>query len=82
MKIGFRIPSFKKRVAARTSWKRVVRHNLGFKTPRGYGWITSPKKYLYNKVYNKTTRGCMLQLAMLSFLFCSFIIILIHFMTT
>ena len=59
MKFGFRTPSFKKRVAARTSWKRVVRHNLGFKAPRGMGWLTNPKKYMYNKVYNKTTTGCM-----------------------
>ncbi|MBK6989345.1 MAG: hypothetical protein IPI10_18300 [Bacteroidetes bacterium] len=62
MKFGFRTPSFKKRVAARTSWKRVVRHNLGFKAPRGMGWLTNPKKYMYNKVYNKTTTGCMVVL--------------------
>ena len=62
MKFGFRIPSFKKRIAARTSWKRVVRHNLGFKAPRGMGWLTNPKKYMYNKVYNKTTTGCMVVL--------------------
>ena len=30
MKFGLRIPSFSKRIAARTSLKRVVRHNLGF----------------------------------------------------
>ena len=34
MKIGLRIPSLRKRVAARLSWKRFVRHSLGFKTPR------------------------------------------------
>ncbi len=62
MKFGFRKPSFKNRVAARTSWKRVVRHNLGFKAPRGMGWLTNPKKYMYNKVYNKTTTGCMVVL--------------------
>ena len=62
MKFGFRTPSFKKRIAARTSWKRVVRHNLGFKAPRGMGWLTNPKKYMYNKVYNKTTTGCMVVL--------------------
>lgn len=43
MKIGFLIPSLKKRISARTSWKRVVRHNLGLKAPRGYGWMTSPR---------------------------------------
>ncbi len=59
MKFGFRIPSITKRIAARTSLKRVVRHNLGLKAPRGLGWITNPKKALYNKVYNRTSRGCM-----------------------
>jgi len=58
MKIGFRIPSFKKRLAARTSWKRVVRHSLGLKAPRGWGWLTNPRKAAYNRVYNRTTVGC------------------------
>ncbi|MFZ4526124.1 MAG: hypothetical protein ACOYOE_11420 [Chlorobium sp.] len=52
MKVGFRIPSLKKRIAARTSWKRYARHSLGLKAPRGYGWINNPKKALYNRVYN------------------------------
>lgn len=63
MKFGFRIPSIKKRIAARTSVKRVIRHNLGLKAPRGMGWFTNPKKALYNRVYNKTSRGCMFQIA-------------------
>ncbi len=79
MKFGFRIPSFNKRVAARTSLKRVLRHNLGFKAPRGYGWITNPKKYMYNKVYNKTTRGCMLQLMVISVVFGWMITVLVQF---
>ena len=62
MKFGFRIPSLTKRIAARTSVKRIIRHNLGFKTPRGMGWITDPKKALYNRVYNKTSRGCLVSL--------------------
>ena len=74
MKIGFRIPSITKRIAARTSWKRVVRHNMGFKAPRGMGWLTNPKKYMYNKVYNKTSRGCMMYLL---FLFGSVLIFII-----
>ena len=57
MKFGFRVPSFKKRVAARTSWKRVVRHNMGLKAPRGWGWVTNPKKAAYNRAYNRTTVG-------------------------
>lgn len=59
MKFGFRKPSLKKRISARTSPKRFIRQNLGFKAPRGYGWLTNPEKYAYNKVYNKTSRGCI-----------------------
>ena len=51
MKVGFRTPSIKKRIAARTSVKRYVRHSLGVKAPRGYGWVTNPKKYAYNFVF-------------------------------
>jgi len=65
MKFGFRTPSFKKRIAARTSVKRFIRHSLGVKVPKGYGWLTNPKKAAYNRVYNKTTRGCMVSFAML-----------------
>ena len=65
MKFGFRVPSLSKRIAARTSVKRMIRHNLGFKAPRGMGWITDPKKALYNRVYNKTSRGCLVNLLLL-----------------
>ena len=67
MKFGFRIPSITKRIAARTSVKRIVKNELGLKAPSGYGWITNPKKFIYNKVYNKTTvgSGCMLTLLVL-----------------
>ena len=65
MKFGFRIPSITKRIAARTSVKRIIRHNLGFKAPRGMGWITDPKKAMYNKVYNKTSRGCLVSVMFL-----------------
>lgn len=67
MKFGFRIPSITKRIVARTSVKRIVQNELGLKAPRGYGWITNPKKFVYNKVYNKTTvgSGCMLTLLVL-----------------
>ena len=59
MKFGFRVPSLNKRIAARTSPKRFIRQNLGFKVPRGYGWITSPKKAAYNRIYNRTSKGCL-----------------------
>ena len=55
MKFGMRRPSWKKMLSARTSVKRAVRHNLGFKAPRGWGWLTNPKKAMYNRVYNRTT---------------------------
>ena len=76
MKIGIRIPSLTKRIAARTSWKRVVRHNLGLKAPRGWGWLTNPRKAAYNRIYNRTTidlfqlgrhsrkTGCLIMLAL------------------
>jgi hypothetical protein len=64
MKFGLRIPSLTKRIAARTSVKRIVQNKLGLKMPRGYGWVTNPHKFIYNKVYTKTTTGigCMLTL--------------------
>lgn len=55
MKFGIRTPSLKRRFAARTSWKRYVRHSLGLKAPRGFGLLTNPKKALYNRVYNRTS---------------------------
>jgi hypothetical protein len=59
MKFGLRIPSLKKRIAARTSVKRFARHNLGLKAPRSWGWLTNPKRALYNRIYNRTTKGCL-----------------------
>lgn len=55
MKLGMRKPSLKKSIAARTSVKRYIRHSLGLKAPRGWGWLTNPKKAAYNRVYNRTT---------------------------
>jgi len=55
MKFGFRTPSLKKSLSARTSLRRIIRHNLGVKAPRGFGWLTNPKKAAYNRVYNRVT---------------------------
>ena len=55
MKFGMRKPSLRKRISARTSIKRQIVHRAGLKMPRGYGWLRNPKKYAYNKVYNRTT---------------------------
>ncbi|MFM8635516.1 MAG: hypothetical protein ACKOEX_12015 [Planctomycetia bacterium] len=59
VKFGFRVPSLRKRISARTSLKRYVRNSLGLKAPRGWGWVTNPKRAAYNRVYNRTTRGCL-----------------------
>ena len=56
----FRTPSLSKRIAARTSARRFVRHNLGFKAPRGWGWLTNPRRAAYNRAYNRTSIGCAL----------------------
>ena len=55
MKFGIRTPSLRRVIAARTSPKRFVRHSLGLKAPRGYGWITNPKRAAYNRIYSRTT---------------------------
>lgn len=55
MKFGPRRPSLSGRIAARTSWKRYARQSLGLKAPRGWGWLTNPKKAAYNRVYRRTT---------------------------
>lgn len=55
MKFGMRKPSLKKRISARTSIKRQIVHRAGLKMPRGYGWLRNPKRYAYNKVYQKTS---------------------------
>lgn len=55
MKFVLRKSSLNKRISARTSLKRQLVHRAGLKMPRGYGWVRNPKKYVYNKVYNRTT---------------------------
>ncbi len=65
VKFGFRVPSLTKRISARTSLKRYVRNSLGLKAPRGWGWITNPRKAAYNRVYNRTTRGCLVVLVVM-----------------
>jgi hypothetical protein len=62
VRFGFRVPSIRKRISARTSLKRYVRNSLGLKAPRGWGWLTNPRKAAYNRVYNRTTRGCLVVL--------------------
>jgi len=63
VRFGLRRPSIRKRLSARTSLKRAVRHRLGLKAPRGWGWITNPRKAAYNRIYSRTTRGCLVMVA-------------------
>ena len=55
MKIGLRKPSIKKMISARLSVARYLRHSMGLKAPRGWGWLTNPKKALYNRIYRRVT---------------------------
>jgi len=55
MKFGFRTPSLKRRISARTSIKRQVIHRAGIKMPKGFGVLRNPRKAVYNKVYNRTS---------------------------
>lgn len=77
MKFGFRTPSLNKRIAARTSVKRAVKNSLGLKAPRGYGWITNPKKAAYNRVYSRTTKGCMVTIFVVAGMLFSFSLFII-----
>lgn len=54
MRFGIRTPSLRKRIAAKTSIKRMIRSKI--RAPRGYGWVTNPRKALYNRIYYRTTR--------------------------
>jgi hypothetical protein len=55
MKLGIRTPSLTKRIAARTSPARAIRHRLGLKAPRGAGWATDPARAARNRIYQRTT---------------------------
>lgn len=58
MKFGIRKPSLKRSLKARTTGraKRAIKKSLipGY-GKKGTGWIKSPKKAAYNKIYKKTT---------------------------
>ena len=60
MKIGFRKPSLKKSLKARTTskYKRQLKSAIDpTYGKKGIGWFKNPKKALYNKIYNKTTKS-------------------------
>lgn len=58
MKIGYRKPSVKKSLSARTTGraKRMLKSSINPTYGKnGMGLINNPKKAVYNKIYNKTT---------------------------
>ncbi len=60
MKFGFRKPSLKKSIKARTTGKikRSLKKNVvPLYGKKGVGWVKQPKNALYHKVYNKTSFG-------------------------
>ena len=60
MKIGFRTPSLKKSLKARTTGriKRSIKKSINpLYGKKGMGLINNPKKAVYNKVYRKTSFG-------------------------
>ena len=60
MKIGFRTPSLKKSFKAGTTskYKRQLKSAIDpTYGKKGVGWFKNPKKALYNKIYNKTTKS-------------------------
>ena len=60
MKIGLRTPSLKKSLKARTTskYKRQLKSAIDpTYGKKGVGWFKNPKKALYNKIYNKTTKS-------------------------
>ncbi|HJJ11756.1 MAG TPA: hypothetical protein OIM48_00340 [Clostridiaceae bacterium] len=60
MKFGIRKPNIKSSIKARTTGriKRSAKKAINpFYGKRGMGYITNPKKAVYNKVYNKTSFG-------------------------
>lgn len=60
MKMGFRKPSIKKSIKARTTGKvkRKIKSSIDpTYDKKGMGFVKNPKKAVYNKVYKKTTFG-------------------------
>lgn len=68
MKMGIRKPNIKKRIKARTTGKakRAIKKAIipGY-GKKGMGWLKNPKKAAYNKVYRKTSVGCLVPIVAL-----------------
>jgi hypothetical protein len=50
-----RQPSWRKSLSARASPKRAIEDSLGLKAPRGWGWLTNPRRAAYNRLYYRRT---------------------------
>lgn len=60
MKIGFRTPSLKKSIRARTTGKlkrKIKKATNPFYGKKGAGFVKNPKRSVKNKIYRKTTFG-------------------------
>lgn len=60
IKIGFRTPSLKKSIRARTTGrlKRSIKRSINpFYGKKGMGFIKNPRQSVRNKIYRKTTFG-------------------------
>ena len=60
IKVGFRKPSWKKSLRARTTGKykrRIKKAIIPFYGKKGTGFIKNPRRALYSKVYRRTTFG-------------------------
>ena len=62
VKVGFRKPSVKKSIRARTTgkYKRRIKRSINpFYGKKGMGFIKNPRRSVRNKIYKKTTFGLM-----------------------
>lgn len=60
MKIGFRTPSLKRSIKARTTGrlKRSIKRSVNpLYGKKGMGFVKNPKRAVKNKIYRKTTFG-------------------------
>ena len=60
IKVGFRKPSLKKSIRARTTgkYKRRIKKAVNpFYGKKGMGFIKNPRRSIRNKIYHKTTFG-------------------------
>lgn len=58
MKFGLRTPSIKKMVKSRTTGrvKRAMKKSINpIYSKKGIGFVTEPKKAVYNRIYKKTS---------------------------